>query len=111
MSDMSINQVLAQMRVLSAQAQAPLQTPAAVDESRAVGGADFSSLLKSSIDAVNDVQKASGALKREFELGNGDVSMVDIAIASEKSKIAFTAMTQVRNKLVQAYKDVMSMPI
>ncbi len=110
MSDMSINQVLAQMRVLSAQAQRGVQAPPSVDATKAVEGADFSSLLKNSIDAVNGVQKASGALKKEFEMG-GDVSMVDIAIASEKSKIAFTAMTQVRNKLVQAYKDVMSMPI
>ncbi len=115
MSDMSINQVLAQMRVLSAQAQAPVQqAPAATDVTdapRAAEGVDFSSLLKNSINAVNDVQKASGALKKEFELGSSNVSMVDIAIASEKSKVAFTAMTQVRNKLVQAYKDVMSMPI
>ena len=37
--------------------------------------------------------------------------MVDVAIASEKAKIAFTAMTQTRNKLVEAYQSVMNMPI
>ncbi len=111
MSDMSINQVLAQMRVLAAQAQQGVQAPRAADESGAAAGPDFSTLLKRSIDAVNEVQQTSGDLKKRFELGDPSVSMVDIAIASEKSKVAFTAMTQVRNKLVQAYKDVMNMPI
>ncbi len=107
MSDMNVNQVLMQMRVMAAQAKGVSD----VAEVGAKSGADFSSMLSKSINAVNDTQQASGDLKKRFELGDQSVGMVDVAIASEKAKIAFTAMTEVRNKLVQAYQDVMSMPV
>jgi len=107
MSDMNVNQVLMQMRVMAAQAKGVSD----VAEVGAKSGADFSSMLAKSINAVNDTQQASGDLKKRFELGDQSVGMVDVAIASEKAKIAFTAMTEVRNKLVQAYQDVMSMPV
>lgn len=107
MSDMGIDRVLMQMRVLAAQAQGVQAAPEAAPQ----GGVNFSELLGNSIDAVNATQKASGDLKTHFEMGDQSVSMVDIAIASEKAKISFTAMTEVRSKLVEAYKDVMSMPI
>ena len=107
MSDMNVNQVLMQMRVMAAQAKGVLDV-SAVDSKP---GADFSAMLVKSINAVNDTQQASGDLKKRFELGDQSVGMVDVAVASEKAKIAFTAMNEVRNKLVKAYQDVMSMPV
>ncbi len=104
----NVDQVLMQMRVLAAQASAA-QGSAAIEPPKE--GADFSKIMSNSINAVNDAQKASGDLKKRFEMGDESVNMVDLAIASEKSKVAFTAMTQTRNKLVEAYKSVMSMPI
>ena len=107
MNNMSVDQVLMQMRVLAAQAKGVQD----VSNVEAKGGADFSDILVKSIDAVNDTQKASGDLKKRFEMGDESVSMVDVAIASEKAKVAFTAMSEVRNKLVKAYQDVMNMPV
>lgn len=107
MNDINAEQVLAQMRVLAAQAQgaAPLETQQQADK------VDFSQLLKQSLDAVNEVQKNSGDLKKRMTLGDESVSMVDIAVASEKAKVAFTAVTEVRNRLIQAYQEVLNMPI
>lgn len=107
MSDMNIDKVLMQMRVLATQAKGINAAP----ETAAPGGVNFSDLLGNSIKTVNEIQNVSSDLKTRFELGDQGVSMVDIAIASEKAKISFTAMTEVRNKLVDAYKEVMSMPI
>ncbi len=107
MSDMNIDKVLMQMRVLAAQAGGA----SIAQETAASSGVNFSELLGKSVDAVNEAQKLSGDLKSRFEMGDQGVSMVDIAVASEKSRISFTAMTEVRNKLVEAYKDVMSMPV
>ena len=107
MNNMSVDQVLMQMRVLAAQAKG-VQDAANIESKN---GADFSDMLVKSINAVNDSQKASGDLKKRFELGDESVSMVDVAVASEKAKIAFTAMNEVRNKLVKAYQDVMNMPV
>ncbi len=106
-NDINVDQVLSQMRVLAAQAQG-VQQPTA---NNAPEGVEFSALLKQSINSTNAVLKESGALKKQFEMGNQNVNLVDVMVAGEKAKVAFTAMTEVRNKLVQAYQDVMKMPV
>lgn len=106
MSDnMNIDQVLAQMRVMSAQAA---NRSAQASES---AGNDFGELLKQSIDHVNSAQKEASALRSAFETGEGDMDLAQVMIAAQKSSLSFEAMVQVRNKLVEAYKDVMNMPI
>ncbi len=106
MSDMNIDQVLAQMRTLSIEASnKPEQTV------KNEAGADFASMLKDSIDAVNETQKTAAAQAKSFETGESDVSLAEVMIASQKASVSFQAMLQVRNKLVDAYKDVVNMPM
>ncbi len=50
-------------------------------------------------------------MKQAFELGEGDANLAEVMIAVQKSSVSFEAMVQVRNKLVEAYKEVMNMPI
>lgn len=103
MSSIEINQVLAQMRVIAAQAQNT--RPVANPEN------GFGDLLKSSMNAVNDLQQQSAALRTSFELGDPEVDLASVMIASQKASVAFAATVEVRNKLVQAYQDVMKMAI
>jgi flagellar hook-basal body complex protein FliE len=103
MSTPEINQVLAQMRVMAASAQG--MAP------QAAGQADFGDLLQRSIHAVSETQQQSAALKRSFEMGDPEVDLASVMLASQKASLSFQAMVQVRNKLVEAYKDVMNMPI
>ena len=105
MSTMGIDQVLAQMRVMSAQA-ASAPKPA-----EQLSGGSFADMLKSSIDQVNETQQQAGEMKRAFELGEGDMNLAEVMVAVQKSSVSFEAMVQVRNKLIDAYKDVMNMPI
>ncbi|MES9968824.1 MAG: flagellar hook-basal body complex protein FliE [Candidatus Thiodiazotropha sp.] len=102
---MNIDQVLAQMRVMAT--QATNQSTQASESS----GADFGDLLKQSIDHVNSAQKEASELRSAFERGEGDMDLAQVMIAAQKSSLSFEAMVQVRNKLVEAYKDVMNMPI
>jgi len=107
MSDINVNQVLAQMRTMSIEASSkPIKA-----EQTATGGSDFAAMLKDSIDSVNDTQQTSASLSKSFELGEPDVSLAEVMIASQKASVSFQAMLQVRNKLVDAYKDVMNMPM
>ncbi len=101
MSDMNVNQVLAQMRAMSIEAGSK---PQATDTS-----GDFAAMLKQSIDAVNNTQQTANGLAKSFEMGQSDVSLAEVMIASQKASVSFQAMLQVRNKLVDAYKDVMGM--
>jgi flagellar hook-basal body complex protein FliE len=73
--------------------------------------ANFGDMLKDAVNTVNDIQKDSGAKKIAFEMGDRSVTLADTMIASSKAGIAFDATVQVRNKFVEAYKEIMSMPV
>jgi flagellar hook-basal body complex protein FliE len=73
--------------------------------------ADFSALLKGTLDQVNDSQEKTQALAREFQLGNPNVSLEETMIALQKSSLSFQFMVQVRNKVVSAYHDIMNLPV
>ena len=104
MSDMNVNQVLAQMRAMSLQAAgSPVQETG--------GNTDFSALLQQSIAAVNDNQQSAGKMAEAFETGAANISLANVMVANQKASVSFQAMLQVRNKLVEAYKDVMNMPM
>ena len=103
MSDMNVNQILAQMRTLSLQAGGQVQETG--------GNTDFSSLLQQSIAAVNDTQQSAEKMTEAFETGAANISLADVMVSTQKANVSFQAMLQVRNKLVEAYKDVMNMPM
>lgn len=103
MSDMNINQVLAQMRAMSLQASGQVQEKG--------GNTGFADLLQQSISSVNDIQQSAGKMAAAFETGASNIGLADVMIATEKAKVSFQATLQIRNKLVEAYKDVMNMPM
>ena len=71
----------------------------------------FSDMLSQAVNSVNDLQKTSGEMKTAYEVGDPNVDITRVMIASEKASISFEALTQVRNRVVQAYEDIMNMPI
>ncbi|MFQ6370319.1 flagellar hook-basal body complex protein FliE [Shewanella sp. YIC-542] len=74
-------------------------------------GADFSQLLTQAIGQVSELQSTSANLATRLEMGDTSVTLSDTVIAREKASVAFDATIQVRNKLVEAYKEIMSMPV
>ncbi|SHE94279.1 flagellar hook-basal body complex protein FliE [Vibrio gazogenes] len=73
--------------------------------------ADFGELLNTAINNVNGLQKTSSNLQTRFDRGDEGVSLSDVMIARNKASVAFDATVQVRNKLVDAYKELMNMPV
>ena len=106
MNRMDVDQVLAQMRVMTTQARAEVRSQEVPGEQ-----GSFVDVLKQSIDAVNQNQQKASAMAKAFETGQGDASLAEIMVAMQKSSLSFDAMVQVRNKLVEAYKDIMNMPM
>jgi len=104
MSSMEINNVLAQMRTMSLQATSNVQEVAAPASTTS-----FSSMLKDSIESVNQVQQQAGALSTAFSRGETDASLAEVMVSLQKANLSFQTTVQVRNKLVEAYKDVMRM--
>ena len=107
MADIDVNQIMTQMRAMAVAAQAgsasrPAESPQ---------GADFSALLRQSLDQVNDAQATSKTLVESFTRGDPNTDLTQVMIATQKASLSFQAITEVRNKLVQAYQDVMNMPV
>ncbi len=100
----NVDQLLAQMRVMTAQARQ--EVPVATEQTNG-----FAHLLSESLDKVNQLQLSSAAMGEDFELGRGNYSLAEVMIAKQKASLAFQASVQVRNKLVETYKTIMNMPI
>ena len=71
----------------------------------------FSSMFKDALDKVSELQSTSDALQEAYIRGDSNVDITRVMVASQKSSIAFQAVVQVRNKLVESYKDIMNMPV
>lgn len=106
MNTPAVDSLLAQMRV--AAAAAGLREPA---QAAQTGKVNFSDVLKSSLDGVARAQAKSEAMQKAFVLGDNSVSLSDTMIAMQKASIDFQTTVQVRNKVVQAYNDIMNMQV
>lgn len=104
MKEINATQLLSQIRTLGADLQ-PIQPNTEPDKTA------FNDLLKASLNAVNEAQHEAAALKTDFESGTSNKSLAEVMIASQKADLSFRAVTEVRNKLVTAYQDIMNMPV
>ena len=108
MSDItSFDSGLAQMRALSEAARSP-NAPNQVNNNQT---ADFSALLQDSLGQVNSLQAEAKELKTSFETGASNVSLPEVMVAVQKVSVSFEGITQVRNKLLSAYQEVMNMQV
>ena len=104
-----INRLMLDMRAMQMDAKA--QPKSAVQAAPEAGASSFSDMLGNAINKVSETQQASSQLSNAFEIGKSGVDLTDVMIASQKASVSFQALTQVRNKLVQAYQDIMQMPV
>src|SRR2546426_6545524 len=70
------------------------------------GGASFGKLLNEAIQQVNDVEQTSQGELQKFLSNESDLHSVMTAL--EKADLSFQMMMQVRNKIVQAYQEIMT---
>lgn len=77
----------------------------------AASAPSFTETLRNAIGGVNEAQQNSGALAKAFEMGDPSADLAKVMVAAQQSTVAFRATVEVRNRLVQAYQDVMNMPL
>ena len=115
----SVTSILSQIRTYQTQVGQSVETPQTnalqgvqgLVAPQDVQGPSFTETLRGAIAGVNEAQQKSGALARAFELGEPGADLAKVMVASQQSQIAFRATVEVRNRLVQAYQDVMNMPL
>lgn len=71
----------------------------------------FGDMLGSAVNNVNDLQQQANEARTAYDMGDPNVDITRVMIAAEKSSVSFEALTQVRNRVVRAYEDIMNMPI
>ena len=107
MNTISADHLLSQIRTMGQE----LRPTESTGQPARPEGPDFGAMLKTTINAVNDAQHHASELKTGFENGTTDKSLAEVMIASEKAGLSFRAVTEVRNKLITAYQDIMNMPV
>lgn len=124
-----VNQLLQQMRQMQGQIneqrglresssleglnplQSTLKSGASANVNAGENVKGFGDMFQQAISSVNSTQQQASTLATAFEQGDPQVSLAQVMVASQKASVSFQALTQVRNRLVDAYKDIMNMPV
>lgn len=71
----------------------------------------FSDAFKNALQSISKTQNEASRLQNEVQLGNPSVSLEETMLAMQKAQIGFQATLHVRNRMVQAYSDIMNMSV
>jgi flagellar hook-basal body complex protein FliE len=78
---------------------------------KAVEAGGFQQALSHALGAVSQSQNAATQMQREVQMDNPTVGLEETMVAMQKAQLGFQATLQVRNRLVQAYSDIMNMQV
>lgn len=107
-----IEAMVAQLKAAAARAQGVVEpVQSTIKTEKAASRVDFADVLKGAIDQVNDSQQQASKMSQAFAMGDDNINLSDVMIASQKASISFQTSIQVRNKLVSAYRDIMTMQV
>lgn len=82
-----------------------------VDGAKTVGGVTgFADAMRSAVSDVNAMQAQASATTEAYERGE-TTDIAAVMLARQQASVGFEATLQVRNKLLSAYRDIMSMPV
>lgn len=109
METTGIDRMLSQLRTAAALAARKPPAASVVEASPAKG--DFAEVLKSSLNEVARTQNQAASLSKSFTVGDPNTNIQEVMVAMQKANISFQQAVQVRNKLVQAYHEVMNMQV
>ena len=70
---------------------------------------DFATLLTQGIDQVNQSEQSASAARRCLGARHPGVDLAQVMVREQKARVSFRALTEVRNRLVSAYQDIMNM--
>ncbi|WP_313234454.1 flagellar hook-basal body complex protein FliE [Sporosarcina ureae] len=71
---------------------------------------NFSAMLNNAIHQVDQTQKVSDTMTTKLAKGE-DVDLHNVMIAAQKASVALNATVEMRNKVVEAYQEIIRMPV
>nr|WP_236663489.1 lateral flagellar hook-basal body complex protein LfiE [Aeromonas jandaei] len=79
-------------------------------ESNDLANVSFSDAMRDVVGRVNEQQNMASAMMTAVDAGQSD-DLVGAMVASQKAGLSFSALMQVRNKLMTGFDDIMRMPL
>lgn len=73
------------------------------------GDADFGALVKETVNSVVEQGNKAEGLQRDLLAGKAD--LIDVVTAVSETEVALDTMVSVRDRVIQAYEEIMRMPI
>ena len=104
------NTALQKAAAAGPQSIADLASTAPTAGTQAPPAADFGAMMKGVLAQVNGLQSKAEDASVAYERGE-TTDIASVMLAREKASVGFQATLQVRNKLLSAYKDIMSMSV
>ena len=89
---------------------APVPATPGAQKTDAAGGASFGQVLKDSLAQVNSLQHEADRAIQALATGASG-TLHDTMLAIQKAELSFKLMMQVRNKIVEAYQEVLRMQV
>jgi flagellar hook-basal body complex protein FliE len=102
-------QILERNAALS-RANASVAATDAAPTSGAQQAGSFAATMENALQSVNTQAQKASALSEAYERGE-TVDIAKVMLARQEASVGFEATLQVRNKILSAYKDIMSMPV
>lgn len=85
-------------------------TAAAATPSAPAPAGSFAATMENALQSVNAQSQKASALSEAYDRGE-TVDIAKVMLARQEASVGFEATLQVRNKILSAYKDIMSMPV
>ena len=108
MSNNALDSLSSQMKVMADMAAGQLNASAALP---AAGEPDFQDVLKKAVLSVNEAQNSAQAKVQSFSTGESNMTLEEVMVSMQKANLSFQTMIAVRNRLVDAYKEVTNLQV
>jgi flagellar hook-basal body complex protein FliE len=99
-----LNQAMKVMGDMAAGLPAPSSAPGSA-------APDFQQLLVQAVKDVNEAQNVAQAKAQSFATGQSQLSLEEVMLSAQKANLSLQGMIAVRNRLVEAYKEVTNLPV
>jgi flagellar hook-basal body complex protein FliE len=111
MSIEKMNALLAQIQALQKTNESSLGALTPLTNPSNPQGVDFKTILQNAIADVSDAQNNAQAKVQAFSTGDSSMSLEEVMVSLQKANISFQGMLAVRNRLVDAYKEVTNLQV
>ena len=108
MSNNALDSLSSQMKVMADMAAGQLNSTSSLP---AASEPDFQDVLKKAVLSVNEAQNVAQAKVQTFSTGESNMTLEEVMVSMQKANLSFQTMIAVRNRLVDAYKEVTNLQV